>query len=223
MKVSLGISDRSVDHYITGLNTINFILKKYGFISPDIFQVCCIKDLDTISEFLRSNTEFQTKDITGHNMYSVALKHFYRFVCEDPLFFAKDIKIMDIPVHKPITVISTQSAWKRNQIIVDQTIVGAHYCCENNSQHTTFTSKLTGHPYMEGHHLIPIKYQSEFKNGIDVYSNVVCLCPTCHRLLHFGVIHEKSYVAERFYVERCDRLANCGIDISKQDFLKLVI
>lgn len=223
LRVSPSISDRTVVHYITGLKTINSLLSKYKFVIADIFQSNSVDDLNAVTGFLRSNDEFQTKDSAGHNMYSAALNHFYRFVCEDPLFFAEDIVKMDIPVPKPMLVTLMTSTWRRNQIIINQAIEGAHYRCENNSQHTTFTSGLTGHPYMEGHHLIPIEYQAEFQTGIDVYSNVICLCPTCHRLLHFGVSREKSFVAERLYVERYGRLVNCGIDISKSDFLKMII
>lgn len=95
--------------------------------------------------------------------------------------------------------------------------------CEHNHEHLTFTAKSTGKAYMEGHHLIPLKYQNQFNCGIDVYANIVCLCPVCHRLLHFGIEKEKIYAAEKLYDERKDRLAHSGIDISKKDFLSLVI
>ena len=101
--------------------------------------------------------------------------------------------------------------------------IGAHHLCEHNNDHITFTAKSTGKEYMEGHHLIPLKYQNEFDCGIDVYANIVCLCPICHRLLHFGTDDEKTYAAEKLFDERKERLINSGIDISKREFLELVI
>lgn len=74
---------------------------------------------------------------------------------------------------------------------------------------------------MEGHHLIPLKFQEEFSNSIDVYANIVCLCPVCHRLLHHGLISERTYVAEELFDSRSSRLIASGIDLSKKDFLKM--
>jgi 5-methylcytosine-specific restriction protein A len=87
----------------------------------------------------------------------------------------------------------------------------------------TFIARSTGQAYMEGHHLIPMKYQSQFDCGIDVYANVVCLCPTCHRLLHFGRDPERRYAVEQLFDLRSERLIHSGIDLSKKDFLELVL
>ena len=71
---------------------------------------------------------------------------------------------------------------------------------------------------MEGHHALPMRYQERFKNSLDVYANVVCLCPTCHRLLHYGIASEKIDVVDKIYYDRADRLAACGIKIGKTEF-----
>ena len=223
IKVSRGISDRSVGHYLTGIKSINAILVKYNFPITNVFSVKTVEELDEIKAFLNSNEEFITKDSVGHNMYSVAFKHFYRFACEDDQFFADSIRQMDIPVELPKTIRATTLSWKRNQIIKNQAIIGAGYICENNHDHISFTSKATGQPYMEGHHLIPIRFQSEFRTSIDVYANVVCLCPICHRLLHYGIDREKLYAAESIFETRNERLVKCGIDLSKRDFLRMVL
>ena len=223
IKVSRGISDKSVGHYVTGLNTINAILAKSNFPITDVVGVVDIEGLNLVRAFLQSNDEFLQKNSVGHNMYSVAFKHFYRFACEEGQFFSKNLRQMDVPVCIPSVSTSTRNGWKRNQIITNQAIEGANHTCENDPEHRTFTAKATDKPYMEGHHLIPLRYQSEFDTGIDVYANVVCLCPLCHRLLHYGVDKEKTYAAEKLFDARSERLQKCGIDISKRDFLKLVI
>ena len=223
IRVTRGISERSVGHYITGINSINTILTQNGFPITDVFSVNTIEELDSIVSFLRNNDEFIKKDSVGHNMYSVALKHFYRFACEDDQFFSNSIQQIDIPIEAPDPVLISSHTWKRNQIIKAQAIKGAHYLCENDNGHATFTSKVTGKPYMEGHHLIPVQFQNVFKSSIDVYANVVCLCPICHRLLHYGTGSEKSCVAEKLFDTRSKRLNNCGIDLSKREFLRLVV
>ncbi len=223
IKITRGVTDKSVGHYITGINTINALLTKYDYPIKNVFEVRSVEDLNAIFLFLTNNEEFQKKDSVGHNMYSVAFKHFYRFATEDKEFFSSSIEAMDILVAKPQKIITTSTGWKRNQILITQAIDGAHHMCEHNHEHLTFTAKSTGKAYMEGHHLIPLKYQNRFNCGIDVYANIVCLCPVCHRLLHFGADKEKIYAAEKLYDERKDRLVHSGIDISKKDFLELVV
>lgn len=223
IKVSRGVTDKSVGHYITGINTINSLLEKYDYPIKNVFEVEKLEDLDGILLFLSNNEEFKKKDSVGHHMYSVAFKHFYRFACEDKEFFSCNIENMDIPVTKPQKITTTSTVWKRNQILITQAIDGAHHLCEHNREHLTFTAKSTGKAYMEGHHLIPLKYQGEFNCGTDVYANIVCLCPVCHRLLHFGADSEKTYAAEKLFDDRKERLIHSGIDISKKYFLELVI
>ena len=46
--------------------------------------------------------------------------------------------------------------------------------------------------------LIPMKKQQTFSTSLDVYANVVCLCPVCHRLLHYGLDDNK-----KIYLIRC--------------------
>ncbi len=223
MKITRGITDKSVGHYVTGINTINSLLKKYDFKLDNVFEADNIGDLDDILRFLQSNDEFKTKDTVGHNMYSVAFAHFYRFAKEDPDFFGKNIELLDMVVSKPRRITTSATTWERNRILVAQAIDGANNLCEHDPEHLTFTSKSTGKAYMEGHHLISLKYQSEFSCGIDVYANIVCLCPICHRLLHFGTDSEKSRVAEEMFEKRQNRLKNSGIDLSKSEFLKLAV
>lgn len=74
-----GISDRTARHYITGIKTINMLLKKEGYRITDLFNVGSIEDLEDIKQFLDSCSEFNVKDTIGHRMYSVAFKHFYRY------------------------------------------------------------------------------------------------------------------------------------------------
>ena len=156
-------------------------------------------------------------------MYSVAFKHFYRFVCEDNNFFSNNISAMAIVIAKPQTAGTCSTHWRRNQIIISQAIERAMHQCEHDPMHITFLARSTGQAYMEGHHLIPMKYQPQFYCTIDVYANVVCLCPTCHRLLHFGRDPEWCYAAEQLFDCRNTGLTNSGIDLSKKDFLELVL
>ncbi|MCC8140121.1 MAG: hypothetical protein LIO67_07485 [Lachnospiraceae bacterium] len=76
---------------------------------------------------------------------------------------------------------------------------------------------------MEGHHALPMKYQDKFSRSLDVYANIICLCPVCHRLLHYGISSEKEKVVEKIYYDRSERLAVSGIKISKSEFESLTL
>ena len=103
-----------------------------------------------------------------------------------------------------------------------QSIESAGYKGEVNPTHVTFTAKSTGMPYMEGHHALPMKCQGRFKSSLDIYANIVCLCPTCHRLLHYGIASEKTNVIDKIYYDRADRLAASGIKVGKTEFENLM-
>lgn len=222
LKANRNVSNRTIKHYITALNTLDSLLVKYEYPVKSVFQVLTRDELDLIKHFVSTNEEYIQKDSRGNRMYSVAFNHYYRFAVEDEQFYSTDITRMDIPISKPQNIISIKTSWKRNQILVDQAIEGAHYCCEHDALHKTFTSASSGKPYMEGHHLIPLKYQGEFNNSLDVYANIVSLCPLCHRLLHFGEYKEKIYTLENIFEQRENRLCYSGIDIPKRDFINLV-
>ena len=80
----------------------------------------------------------------------------------------------------------------------------ANYKCVFDETHKTFLTNK-GLPYMEGHHLIPCTYSnaeyywSNFKRNIDCVENIVCLCPICHRRIHFGSKEEKDTIIKSLY------------------------
>ena len=92
-----------------------------------------------------------------------------------------------------------------------------------DKSHITFTAASSHKQYMEGHHAIPFKKQGSFNVSLDVYANIVCLCPICHRLLHYGIDNEKRSVLDVIYEKRSDRLANSGIKLSKEEFENIAI
>ena len=127
---------------------------------------------------------------------------------------------MKMPIRKKIV---REEINNRSLILKKQIIKTANYRCEVNKNHQTFTSKSSGKPYMEGHHLVPLQFQEYFENSLDVYANIICLCPVCHRLLHHGVLEEKKDILIKLYRDRAARLEKCGIIISEDDFVRMLI
>lgn len=62
----------------------------------------------------------------------------------------------------------------------------AGYQCENKCKRDLFVSRSTNKPYLEAHHLIPMAVQSGTMVKLDTINNIYCLCPHCHREIHYG-------------------------------------
>ncbi len=76
---------------------------------------------------------------------------------------------------------------------------------------------------MEGHHALPMNAQDHFQVSLDVYANIVCLCPICHRKIHYGLRDDRVSMIRHIYDQRVSRLANSGIEISKEDFVEVAV
>lgn len=217
------LSDSSIKHYQEALRYISKYLSERKLLEESIYEIKDLGQLEVIKTYLYKDDDFIALDKRGHQMYSAGLNNYYRFA--SGLGFSnihEQIEIMDQAVPVGDKKIVTSESWSRSSIIKVQAIESAGYQCEINPAHITFTAKSTNHLYMEGHHALPMKFQDEFTNSLDVYANVVCLCPVCHRLLHYGIEREKKNVVDKLYYDRADRLATSGIRIGKADFEKYV-
>lgn len=218
------LSESSIKHYIDALNNISRYLVKNGKIEKMIYEVADICELEVIKEYLYSDNEFKALDKRGHQMYSAGLNNYYKFANGEGFQIErKKLEILDIEIPASGQILSEQNVWKRSGIIKKQSIESAGYMCEINTSHVTFTSESTRHQYMEGHHAIPIHKQNSFQNSLDVYANIICLCPICHRFLHHGLKEDKANVLNQIYDERITRLEHSGIRISKCEFVEIAI
>lgn len=124
------------------------------------------------------------------------------------------------------TKVGGSDAVKKNARISKQALLAAGYKCAGNASHTTF-STAKGFPYMEGHHLIPCTYSNSHKfwkekgRNIDCEENIMCLCPTCHRRIHFGSIEEKQAIITLLYEKQRPKLEEVGLDITLEELLSL--
>jgi len=76
-------------------------------------------------------------------------------------------------------------------------------------------------PYMEVHHFIPLKAASDFfPRNLDRPSNMICLCPKCHDILHHGSREEKEKILRVLYDDVIDMLNAEEIYISFSALMK---
>lgn len=219
-----GLSQSSVRHYLDALNNISRRLCEKTLVQQDIYEIMDIRELEYVRELLNSDPDYIALNKRGNNMYSAGLNNYFRFAMAEGLEIQKNnVSKLDVPIEaeKPIKVV--QQTWKRSNILRTQVIAIADYKCELDENHNSFISGHTRKPYMEGHHAIPMSIQGSFSNSLDVYANIICLCPLCHRQIHFGIKEDRKSMAQQIYENRAERLEKCGIKISEDDFLDIAI
>lgn len=120
------------------------------------------------------------------------------------------------------TQISTKGreSWKRNPSIAKEALQNANYLCEVESSHMTFTSEVTKENFVEAHHLVPLKIQSEFSCSLDVPGNIVSLCPNCHRRIHHANKKERKEIIKKLYNKKKNELSDYGISTELDKLLK---
>lgn len=123
-----------------------------------------------------------------------------------------------VPLVKPEKVVGDRASFRRNPEKAKKSIVLANYKCDLDKSHVSFIANI-GKPYMEAHHLIPLSTQDYFDNSLDVDANIVCLCPNCHRKLHYGA--NKTNDLRKLFSQRIENLKKSGIDISFEQLIEL--
>jgi len=117
---------------------------------------------------------------------------------------------------------SNNSRYKIDPRITKTVLKKNNYICEieklTGEIHKTFNTNKDVQ-YMEGHHLIPMKAQKDFKKNIDRSDNICCLCPNCHSAIHYGAIKEKRTRLLLLYNSKIKELNDNEIHI---DFEELI-
>ena len=79
--------------------------------------------------------------------------------------------------------------------------------------HFSFMRKDGKTPYVEGHHIIPMKAQKDFPMiSLDIVENIVGLCPNCHKMVHHGAeLDVKNVLSKVYTAARIASLTKFGI------------
>jgi len=109
---------------------------------------------------------------------------------------------------------------RRNAMMARQSMEIANYRCEYNPEHETFLTN-NGKPYVEAHHLIPIKEQERFKYYLDNSANIVVLCPLCHKAIHNGSDELREKMLRKLFYSRIEKLESKGIELTFSQLKKM--
>lgn len=217
----LHLSTRSVEHYVSAIRVLGKI-PNYRSSTTNLYDLESLEAANTAIGALEMNPAFIEKNTKGNNMYSAALNHFKKFINFSGIHTEDiDISCMDIALPRPKQYIERNDLkWARSQFLKEQVINAANHQCEIDISHYTFISKVTAAPFMEAHHLIPMQLQPKFNSSLDIYANIICICPNCHRMLHYGADSIRRIILEQQYDRRKDRFLKSGFDISLEHFLE---
>lgn len=125
-----------------------------------------------------------------------------------------------VPKPRPLPIEKKgRMTYPRDRAVAANALRRANYRCELDPEHRTFRRKRSDLPYTEPHHLVPLAYQRYFDVSLDVEENIVSLCCTCHKQIHFGTGAEEliSYL----YDLRKDALRSVGIEITKDELIAM--
>lgn len=136
----------------------------------------------------------------------------------------KDLKLFtDDATKAPKKIIRDETtSYVRDPRVVAKAIENANEQCELARTHKSFI-KNNGSIYLEGHHLIPMRFANEIynkcKRNIDITANVVALCSNCHNKIHYGKYRQN--LVKKLYNLRNPKLQSNGINIKIDDILSM--
>lgn len=105
------------------------------------------------------------------------------------------------------------SSYPRSEKVKKEALEKSRYHCFIDNRHKDFISKSTNKNYVEVHHVIPLSYQHEYEISLDCVENIICLCATCHRLLHFGKFEAKKSKIDTLFLNKQRELKSIGLNI----------
>lgn len=80
LKCNLNLSDNSVNKYCRAIRAVTKDMLEEGVIDKDLYNVSSSLEFEEYKYSICNNDAFIEKDTRGNRMYSVAMKHYLRFL-----------------------------------------------------------------------------------------------------------------------------------------------
>lgn len=121
---------------------------------------------------------------------------------------------------KPKLEENSRTRYVTDRRIRETVFKNSDYKCFFDKSHKTFF-RINGTQFMEGHHIVPMRAQKDFKNvNIDRVENILCICPNCHRKIHLSLEDEKKQLLRKVYEAKKKDLSTAKLNISFNDLYK---
>jgi len=126
-------------------------------------------------------------------------------------------EIFQQAINAPPEMVSTVvTGYRRDAGVAREALSNSGYKCEMLPDMETFSSKITGKPYLEAHHLLPIFEQRHFSDlSLDTATNICILNPYAHKMLHHAPFDEIKSHLERLAEPREQFLNELGVTMDR--------
>ncbi|QSZ42896.1 hypothetical protein GJV85_12515 [Sulfurimonas aquatica] len=149
----------------------------------DKFYTWVINSLVDIGILKKEKNYFVAEDIYEE------VEVLYKNLSLESFFFNDDTLLCQLDDN------TAHERYKRDARLILQAKSRDGYSCKVDKNHETFVSK--GYNYVEGHHVIPMFQQKNYRFDLDDVENIVSLCPTCHREIHSA--DDKTEILSKVY------------------------
>lgn len=167
--------------------------KKHYFWITDISLNLSTEQITSSQELIESDLYNKAKEINNKRRVPLDLSNY------------GEIKI--IPPKTSILI----SHYTRNPQVVADALWLANGICEGCGN-KTFQRASDGEFYLEVHHKKPLS-----ENGSDTLDNTCAICPTCHRLLHYGTDKDKKKILRQIKNSREKNIKRIQNETSQKD------
>lgn len=163
----------------------------------------------------------------GYDYESIIDEIEYNSEPETEFYEQSKLEIIKLIEPSTETGISITKRYKTDKKLRNSALRKSFDACEiaklKGEKHTTFPSRLFDADYAEVHHLIPMHAQEndlfvkeDKLISLDQIPNLIVLCPTCHRKIHFGRNNDVKPDLELLFEERQDALRKYNLNIEKE-------
>jgi len=115
----------------------------------------------------------------------------------------------------PLLVPLSSLKYRRDPKVAIKAMEKSGQRCEMMPDHRTFTSRVSGAPYLEAHHFVPMMEQRHFTASLDVVENICILNPYAHRMLHHATYSEIEPYLRELAAPREAFLNRIGVSVDR--------
>jgi hypothetical protein len=227
------------DHDLGNLATPVHDAKTYLFSFLESNGFYTVKNSLQSKEYFQGSTKRKLEDrrlylseellslVNGYDYESITDDIEYNAVIETGSYDKANLEEIRLVDQSEETVKSISRRYKTDKKLRNTALERTSHTCEiallKGEVHSTFIARFNNRDYAEVHHLVPMHAQENDSFveddkliSLDQIPNLVVLCPTCHRKIHYGQHPDVKHDLELLYDTRKEDLKNYNLNIEKE-------
>lgn len=168
--------------------------------------------------------------VRGYDYEAITDEVEYNSEVETGYYDDSSLEIITLIEQSEETVKSISRRYKTDKKLRNTALRKSSDTCEiatlKGEEHSTFLARSTNRDYAEVHHLVPMHAQENdsfvHENkliSLDQIPNLIVLCPTCHRKIHYGRDEDVKPDLELLFEGREEALRKHNLNIEKEQLL----